>query len=533
MSQSATYAPASLGTTKLDKTEAATTYRAKSDAALNILDYGVVRGTTACQTAAIKAALDANPGASFFFPPGDYRLDTGLVIGKSNSLVLSEGTRIYAGAPMTTLITFSKDTSGYSEDKSISGYCWLLDGNLMADRILSLGKVIRFSLSGGNFKDGIKRGLVTESGLGAELIAYDLRFYNTTATNVTDNIAIEANMGDSDFHHIIIRDWTTAVKDTSFNRWNRVHPWISQDTQANPNMTNRYPTSIAFDLTGNSDVTECVADTYRTAFKLRSNGTSYTAPARLLNSRAMWAVDPMLTTVLATANPAVVFDNTDGVGAYSDRLTVTGHALATAASLFSGPSTNLIIRNNGLMGYVKGGAGSTTEPLEYVGGVQQRVTTFTPTLIGSNGAGTHTYNSRSGRMLVDGNEVTYYIRMNITTDSTNAFQGVLRISGLPFPAGATNLCGTGPERLGWRQMFQRQRQRSTTPLHRRCRTSLSCRKAPPAQRRLILLARRCEPRRLTSWFESAPPTSSSSVSVKAGAALRTETPLRFYLHKPV
>lgn len=154
---------------------------------------------------------------------------------------------------------------------------------------------------------------------------------------------------------------------------------------------------------------------------------SYTAPARFLNSRAMWAVEPMLTTAQATANPATVFDNRDGVGAWVDRLTVTGHSLAHAASLFTGPATNLNIRNKGLVAYVKGGQGTTTEPLEYLAGIQQGTTTFTPTLIGSNGAGTHTYNSRSGRMVVPGDEVTYYVRINATTDATNAFQGVLRI----------------------------------------------------------------------------------------------------------
>lgn len=235
--------------------------------------FGVSAGTTPSQTATIKAPLDANEGEAFYFPPGDYRLDTGLVIGKSNGLVLSEGTRIYAGAPMTTLITYLKDSRGFTEDKSITGSGWLMDGNLMADRILSIGKVIRFSLIGGNFKDGIKRGLVTEAGLGAELFAEDLRFYNSGFTNVTDNIAIESKMGDSHYRNIIVRDWTTAFKDTSANRWDRCHLWISQDVTGNTQMTSRYPSSIGFDLTGASDLQACVTDTYRYAYKLRTNGT--------------------------------------------------------------------------------------------------------------------------------------------------------------------------------------------------------------------------------------------------------------------
>lgn len=410
---------------------------AKRDA-LNILDFGVVRGTNISQTAAIRAALDANTGKAFYFPPGDYRLDTELVIGRANSLILANGARLYAGAPMTTLITYFWNDIGYAEDKGITGNGWLLDGNLNAKRILSLGKVIRFTLSGGNFRDGINRGLVTEAGLGAELIASDLRFFNSGTTNVTDNIAIEANMGDSHFRDIIMRNCTVAVKDTSANRWNRVHPWISQDTQANPQMTCRYPTSIAFDLTGSSDVTECVSDTYRIAYKIRSNGTAFTSPPRMLNSRAMWAADPILPAALALANPAYVIDNSDGVGVISDRLTFAGHKGAPGTFLL-GPTTNLDTSRTKAQGYIRGAQGNTADSMDYNGGIQQGTRTFTPTLYGSLGTGTHIYNFRSGRMVVNEDEVTYYVRINAALDSTIAFQGALRVGDIPLPLGATNL----------------------------------------------------------------------------------------------
>lgn len=412
---------------------------------LNILDFGVVRGTATSQTVAIQAALDAKPGKAFYFPPGDYRLDAGLVIGQANSLRFAEDARLYAGAPMTTLITYMWTGSGYAEDKAITG--GLLDGNLNAKRILSLGKVIRFTLTRTNFRNGINRGLVTEAGLGAELFAYDLRFYNSGITNATDNIAIEANMGDSHFRDIIIRDWTIAVKDTACNRWDRVHPWISQDSQAAQQMTNRYPSSIGFDLTGASDLQACVADTYRTAYKLRSNGTSYTAPPRLLNARATWANDPILPTALATSNPSYVLDNTDGVGAICDRFTIAGHS-AAPANFLAGPATNLTTRSTFSYGYVKGHTGTTSDPLDYRNGTLNGNFTFTPTIYGSTGPGTHTYNSRSGRMVVDGDEVKYYIRINAALDPTTAFAGAFRIGGIPLPTGATSV-RDGAGVVGW------------------------------------------------------------------------------------
>ncbi|MGO4586502.1 hypothetical protein AB4Z38_21850 [Arthrobacter sp. 2RAF6] len=446
---SATYAPASGSATYATKTELPATVGTQISTAgspanvalakrstLNILDFGVVTGTASSQTAAITAALYGNPGKAFYFPPGDYRLDTGLIISQANSLRLDDDARLYAGAAMTTMITYLQSAAGYAEDKALTG--GLLDGNLKAQRILSIGKVIRFTLTRTNFKDGINRGLVTEAGLGAEVFAYDLRFYNSGISNVTDNIAIEANMGDSHFRDIVIRDWTTAVKDTSANRWDRVHPWISQDSGAVTQMASRYPTSIGFDLTGSSDLQACVADTYRYAYKFRTNGTGYTPPPRLLNCRAMWANDPILPTALATANPAYVLDNTDGIGVISDRLTTTGHTTAPG-NFLTGPTTNLITRRTHSYGYIKGNTGSTSDPLDYINGILNGTFSFTPTIYGSSNAGTHTYNSRSGRMVVNGDEVTYYIRINATLDATTAFAGAFRVGGIPLPPGATNV----------------------------------------------------------------------------------------------
>ena len=407
---------------------------------LNILDFGVTTGTTTSQTVAIKAALDANPGKAFYFSPGDYRLDTGLVVSADNSLELAEGARLYAGAIMTTLITYWRTASGFSEDKGITGQGWILDGALKADRILSLGKVIRFTLRGGTFRDGIKRGLITESGVGAELFAYDLRFYNSGITNIVDNIAIESKMGDSHFRDIVMRDWTVAVKDTAANRWDRVHPWIGPDSGANTQMTSRYPTSIAFDLTGASDLQGCMADTYRTGFKFRTNGTSYTAPARLRNCRVAWADQPTLPQAVIDANQAYVFDNADGVGVDCANHSIKGHNTGSPVQYLTGPSTLLSIRNTHSHGFVIGAQDTTGDSFDYRGGIQQGNFVFTPTLIGSTSTtNAHTYTVQSGRMVVAGDTTTYFLHIEATLDAAGTFAGSLRIGGIPLAPGATGV----------------------------------------------------------------------------------------------
>jgi hypothetical protein len=152
----------------------------------------------------------------------------------------------------------------------------------------------------------------------------------------------------------------------------------------------------------------------------------------------MWANDPILPTALATANPAQCLDNTDEVGVISDRFTMAGPT-AAPVNFINGPITNLTTRNTFSYGYVLGKQGTTSDSFDYRNGVQQGTFTFTPTVYGSNSAGTQVYGSRSGRMVVTGDTVSYFIRVAATLDSTTALAGSLRVGGLPIPNGSTNV----------------------------------------------------------------------------------------------
>jgi hypothetical protein len=401
--------------TKVDKTQNAR----------NITDYGVSRGTTATQTAAIKAALDAYPGEPFYFPPGDYRLDTSLLVSQSNTLVLDPGARIYAAQAMATLIAYTPALGAglFAEDKAITG--GLLDGNLLADTVLSVTKVLHLTLARVTIRDGLNRGLVTTAP-GAEIFAHDLRFYNTTASNVANNAAIQSGMGDCHYRDIVIRDWSTGVIDTAAAKWDRVHPWIGGD----PQMTARYPGSIAFDLAGDSDLIGTYADTYQVAYWFRTGG----GHARATRCSATWN-SVALPAPLAAANPASVLHIDSGVNVTFDGGWLLGHSPGSHASFVAGSAAGLTASGNNFVAYINGAA-------DVRAGAVQGSTFFAPTLFGSTTEGTPTYTNQYGQMIVERGSVTYQFQVRATLDATVA--GNLRIGGIPLPAAGTSVsAGSG------------------------------------------------------------------------------------------
>ena len=328
----------------------------RGDRPRNILDYGVSIGTGASQTVAIKAAMNAYPGAAFGFPPGDYRLDTGLVVDSNNSILLDAGARIYAGASMSTLISYDNgEASGslWAQDKHIIGE-GTLDGALLAGKVLSVARVIRMTVEGFTIADGINRGLYTDP-LGAEVGFRNVRIHNTGTTNVADNIAVEANMGDCLFQDFIIRDCTVGVRDNGGNVWSNVHPWLGALSQ----LTARYADSICFDLNGNSVLINPYADTYRTSYKVRADKR-----ARIISARA-YCNQGNLSDALAAANPGTILDldttaRVQFTGAELEGHPTTSHTFITGSPTFLTAHTNRVVRG-------------VTGLADYRSGVKQRV----------------------------------------------------------------------------------------------------------------------------------------------------------------
>ena len=247
---------------------------------------------------------------------------------------------------------------------------------------------------------------------------------NTTTSNVSDNVGIEAKMNDCRFANISMRDITVAVWDQGANYWSDIHPWLGTTTQ----LTARYENSVAFLLQGTSVMERPYAGTYRYCF--RTQADSGYVRARIIQPE-VYANPGNLTDGLATAYPGVILDITDAGASllFNDGL-LRGHP-TTPFTFTQGNTNRLTARGNVSPGTLTGFA-------EYKRGVQMGKSTFFPSVFGSTTSGSQTYASRSGYMEVRDGMVTFTFSMDVTLGATIA--GNLRIGlGSAYPVGALSV----------------------------------------------------------------------------------------------
>ncbi|MGO4583654.1 hypothetical protein AB4Z38_07165 [Arthrobacter sp. 2RAF6] len=464
---------------------------------INVLDWGVTTGTSTSQTTALNAVCAANPGKGLLFPPGDYRLDATWNITTNNNIRLASGARIYAGAAMDSLINYDNGQAAadnFSWDKQIVGP-GMLDGALLANKVLTIASVLRFALEGFTVKDGIYRGILTKS-LGAEILARNLRIYNSGATNshksatltttsgsatvtaaggtfasgdvgspiiasgipvgatitgftdsgtvtISANATASASVSGSVLTNIGIESnmgdcqWDDVIiRDTTVGLWDKAsNLWtaIHPWLGTTAQLTARYPVSVAFLVAGASKFVLPTADSYRYAFRSASP-TGYST-MRLIHGRCT-VNSGQLTTGLAAASPGVIFDLQDGGVVHTVAGSWQGHPTTPHAFLAGSTIRFNAINNN------DSNPGSVTGLSDYKRGVKMGTTSFAGTLFGAT-AGSVSLSTNSCQMEVRDGIVVYSFVLVGT--GTADLAGVLWLGGMPLPSGATaTSTGSGP-----------------------------------------------------------------------------------------
>ena len=399
---------------------------------INVKHYGVTGDGTTDDAAAIRQVALDNPSRALYFPPGDYKCMTGLTFPNGNSLILAPDARIFAGAAMSILIDhtpndFSTDgTPEYFQlvmDKTIQG--GTLDGNYLANTILKVSRQTGNRITGITFLNPVQRGLWTARP-GAEHIVTACTFRNLTDANSSAiNTGIYNNSLATHYLDIVITDFNRGVFDDDSAMWTRCHVWLGQASRIADG-------TVCYETNGSSHFVQCYADTLQTGWKI-NDAFSQTK----ITFATFFISDYYYTAELAEDYPPTVLDVATGARVIFTSNTIFGHP-AGGTPLVTGYTGKLTASGNFIDDNIVNDQRS-----EWLDGTQQGKTTFTPTIVGSTVAGTHTYTTRTGTMTVSGNIVNYYITLTATLDST--LSGELQISGIPeIVSPYTSKGGVGP-----------------------------------------------------------------------------------------
>ena len=227
----------------------------------------------------IQRAIDASPSGVVYFPRGEYRVASPIVVTNFCSLQLHKSAVLRATAEIEYVLKVNG--AGVLKDKSrrpitdynafVTGGC--IDGNGLAS-CMSLDGFWHYTMRDTTFLNGKRHGLRLHGEAGGyELIANNL-YFKCTMPGLAGNIALESTGGDSHFTDCVVVDYTIGFKVAGGNRLTRCHVWGGPIPAAKPGEDREMlKDSICYWIAGQDKtcLRDCYADTGKTGFLIDGN----------------------------------------------------------------------------------------------------------------------------------------------------------------------------------------------------------------------------------------------------------------------
>lgn len=201
----------------LETTSQAVTHPAAHNSVIDVkAHFGATGDGTTNDAAAIQAAIDALPatGGAVVFPPGTYKLDTGLTITTNKSIVLSGYGALLKPAASVIALTINQATGDTARGCTVEGL--FFDGSLgTGDTAVQLKNTDRATLRDVRIKDfttGVHL-LSTTSGGWVEGTALENVFVSTCVTGIKfeKTGSGTGSFGETNFKQVGVQGSTTGV----------------------------------------------------------------------------------------------------------------------------------------------------------------------------------------------------------------------------------------------------------------------------------------------------------------------------------
>jgi hypothetical protein len=364
----------------------------------------------------LGAFANARAVTTYKFPAGTYRLSSTVTFYTRVFLELDGEAEIKAVEEIDCMFNFTS-LSTFNRFQGITG--GIINGDKKATDILRLNVFSFFLIDSVFFKNAKNRYVATRTeGInpaGLWMSRCYLINEGTDYTN-TDNIGVELNCTDSIIQDVVMKDVTVGVRVLAAggnNKCVKVHPWISQQ--------DRLPYTLGFEQVDGSgsraSFIDCDCDTINTGFYLGSNTDTLIQGCTIYdNTQFGYATQPIAFSINASIFFARILN-----------CVVIGNARNSDLSAELGRK---LTDQTSITGHFDNTRTSNTVTDIIPDTVLHTNTSFTPTIIGTSVAGSHSYSAQSGSYTRVGNIVHFSIVISVTLDAT--ISGNMRIKGLPL-----------------------------------------------------------------------------------------------------
>ena len=238
-----------------------------------------------------RAIESAGAGGVVYFPRGEYKIDSTIVVTNQTSLLLHKAACLKAVKEMSFLLEYHGNEmndgghAGAVVDHNLFIKGGVLDGNGLASCAVVSG-LRHFTLAETTFRNGAKVGLQLgypdkRPGEGGYEIFANNLYFVCNRPGMSGNVGLLTYIGDSHFTDLVNVDYTVGIRDRRWaNRYTRCHVWGGPVLKPGTQTSEYLVDSICFDLAGYGAVlTDCYADTAMIGFNVSADarlfGCSY------------------------------------------------------------------------------------------------------------------------------------------------------------------------------------------------------------------------------------------------------------------
>lgn len=247
---------------------------------INVVEYGIDNTGNNPVSDDLNTLINDNPGACFFFENGTYLIDDTIILNTSCKIIMSPKTILKVVSTISSV--FIMDNDGNREDypdvfgmKKIDIEGGIIDCNKNADIAIEVNATYKSLIHNIKIRDFNQIGIKVNNVGGAGLLVNNTLIwgYGTAGSYGIYDIG-----NDNLYENVTVVDCVTGFHNVDSNLY-ACTAWLSKPEY--------YPGSVCFYNSSRTQYTNCIADTYETAWLGNTNSNTFIINGSVINNNGV------------------------------------------------------------------------------------------------------------------------------------------------------------------------------------------------------------------------------------------------------